>query len=247
MMLTCLYRSPDSDPAAATPAPKAPSRVKNFLPQGQIDLATLGVNAAAKYAAEVTATPAFGLIWTKPADFTALAVAAQAKVAEAGTTQANRTPNADVIDGLDEQINQRLPNLRTYLSNAYEDTDPAIVRGYLGQLGFVLQHGSYLFPKGQQERLTALNTLLSGLTTHGLGTRKYGLTFWTGLRDKYKLALQAAGTGAGTASTVVDQKNELLDQLREVLTALYYLLRAQYPKGWKAKLRAYGYQKERYS
>ena len=247
MQLTCLYRSPDSDPAAATPAPKAPPRTKNFLPQSQLDLATLGVNAAARYAADVAATPGFGLIWQKAVDFSALAAAAQTKVAEAGTTQNNRTPNADVIDALDEEINQRLPNVRTYLNNAYEDTDAAIVRGYLGQLGFVLQHGSYQFPKGQQERLTALTTLLGGLVTHGLGARKYGTAYWTALRDKYKQALQAAGSGAGSTSTVVDQKNELLDQLREVLTALHYLLRAQYPKGWKAKLRAYGYQKERYS
>ena len=247
MKLTRLQRSPDSDPAATTPAPKAPARPKNFLPQAQLDLATLGVSAAAKYAAEVAATPGFGLIWTKPADFTALAAAAQAKVAEAGSTQANRTPNADAIDALDAEINQRLTNVRTYLSNAYEDTDADTVRGYLPQLGFARQHGSYVFPKGQQERLAALNLLLGGLNTHGLGARKYGTAYWTALRDKYQAALQAAGTGAGSTSTVVDRKNELLDQLREVLTAVYYLLRAQYPKAWKANLRAYGFQKERYS
>ena len=247
MLFTPLYRSPDGDAAGITPTSVKQSKTKGFLPKAQLDLVTLGVNAATRYAADATAIPGFGLIWTKQADFTALTAAAFAKVAEAGTTQNNRTPNADVIDALDEEINQRLPNVRTYLNNAYEDTDAAIVRGYLGQLGFVLQHGSYQFPKGQQERLTALTTLLGGLVTHGLGARKYGTAYWTALRDKYKQALQAAGSGAGSTSTVVDQKNELLDQLREVLTALHYLLRAQYPKGWKAKLRAYGYQKERYS
>lgn len=247
MPLTHLHRSPDSAPAAAAPAPKPARRAKNFLPQGQLDLATLGVTAAAVFATEVAATPGFGLLWLKPADLTALAAAAQAKVAEAGSTQASRTPNAAAIDALDVEINQRLGNVRTYLASAYEDADPATVRGYLPQLGFARQHGSYIFPKGQQERLAALNLLLGGLSTHGLGARKYGTAYWTALRDKYQAALQTAGTGAGTTATVVDRKNELLEQLREALTAVYYLLRAQYPKSWKAKLRAYGFQKERYS
>ena len=138
-------------------------------------------------------------------------------------------------------------NVRTYLSSAYEDEDPATVRGYLPQLGFAHQYGSYVFPKGQQDRLAALGQLLGGLATHGLGSRKYGTAYWTALRDQYQQALQAAGSSAGTISTMVDKKNELLDQLREALTAIYYLLRAQYPKSWKTQLRAYGFQKERYS
>jgi|GEM_PF-5554757 len=246
MLFKHFYRSPEADPAGEGAETPKPSRAKGYLPKGQVERAALGVAVAPKYAADVAALTGFGLVWTTAADFSTLATTAQAKVTEAGETQADRTPNAEAIDKLDEEINQRLGNVRKYLENAYEEASEATVRGYLGQLGFRLQHGSYVFPRGQKDRLDALDILLKGLVKHGIDGRKFGLEYWTDMRGKYKQALKDAGDDAGTVSTVVDKKNELLDQLTETLTAIYYLLRAQFPKSWKAKLRAYGFQEEGY-
>lgn len=249
-MFNSLSRSPEADTAGTTgtPAPaKKKSQATRFLPETQIGMAALGTAVAPHYATGAAASPAVSLIWTTPANFTAMTAALAAKVGQTGITKADRTPNADYIDKLDAEINLRLANVRTYLDQQYEDEDNTIVRGYLAALGFKLQHGSYVFPRGQQERLDALNTLLNGLSKHGLADRKYGLKYWNGLREKYQAALLQAGTATGTVSTVVDEKNELLDQVTEVLRAIYYLLRAQYPKSWKAKLRAYGYQEEGYA
>ncbi|MDO7875179.1 hypothetical protein Q5H93_10590 [Hymenobacter sp. ASUV-10] len=246
MLFQPLYRSPDAEPSGADDAPKPKSRAKSYLPEGQVALAALGLAVAPKYAADVAALPGFGLIWTKPDDLSALATDTHAKVGEAGSTQANRTPNAEAIDKLDAEIMQRLGNVRNYLEGAYEDENDEIVRGYLAQLGFKLQYGSYMFPRGQDDRLAALDQLLLGLVKHGIGGKKYGLAYWTDMRQRYSQALTTAGNDSGTVSTVVDRKNELLDQLREILTGIYYLLRAQFPKSWKAKLRAYGFQEEGY-
>jgi len=245
-----VYRSPDAI-VAGTGSDLLPSKkkipAKRFLPESQVGIAALGTAVALNYAAGATATPAVGLIWTTPANFTAMTAALAAKVGQASTSKADRTPNAALIDQIDTEINKRLGNVRTYLDQQYEDEDSAVVRGYLAALGFKVQHGSYVFPRGQQERLDALGTLLNGLTKHGLNGRKYGLTYWTTLQSRYQTALKQASSAAGAVSTVVDEKNELLDQVTEVLRAIYFLLRAQYPKNWKVKLRAYGYQEEGYA
>ncbi|MBF9224010.1 hypothetical protein [Hymenobacter ruricola] len=242
------HRSPDAAPAgdAAAPAPKKKGRATRFLPTTEVGITALATAVAPAYAAGAAANAALGLMWMPPATFTALAAELATHLDTANVTKADVSPNAEAIDRLDAEINQRLGNVRTYLEAQYEDADDATVRGYLPALGFRLQHGSYVFPKGQQDRLNALTTLLTGLAKHGLKTKKYGLAYWTAMRDDYRTALATAGNAAGAVSTVVDTKNELLDQVTEVLRAIYYLLRAQYPKTWKAKLRAYGYQEEGY-
>lgn len=243
------YRSPDAAPAGAavppSPAPKK-GRAKRFLPETQVGITALATTVAPAYAAGVAAQPSVGLVWITPADFTALAAALATHLGTANVRKADVSPNAEAIDRLDAEINQRLGNVRTYLDGQYEDEDAATVRGYLPALGFRLQHGSYVFPKGQQDRLDALTTLLNGLVKHGIDGKKYGLAYWTTQHEAYRNALTTAGNAAGNVSTVVDTKNELLDQVTEVLRAIYYLLRAQYPKAWKARLRAYGYQEEGY-
>jgi hypothetical protein len=247
MHLHAYHRSPDAAPAGdAAPDPKKKSNAKRFLPTTQVGITALGTTAAPFYAAGVAANAALGLLWMTPAHFTALAAELATHLDTANVTRADVSPNAEAIDQLDAEINKRLGNVRTYLDGQYEDDDAATVRGYLPALGFKAQHGSYVFPKGQQDRLDALNTLLKGLDKHGLAGKKYGLAYWTKLRNDYKEALAKAGNAAGNVSTVVDTKNEVLEQVTEVLRAIYYLLRAQYPKAWKAKLRAYGYQEEGY-
>ena len=249
MQLHPSYRSPDAAPAGAAPTPTPPkkkSTATRFLPTTQVGLTALGTAVAPAYAAGVANNAALVLIWMPPATFTALAATLATHLGTANVTKADATPNAEAIDQLDREINQRLANVRTYLDAQYEDTDADTVRGYLASLGFRLQHGSYIFPKGQQDRLDALNTLLDGLTKHGLAGKKYGLPYWTAQRDAYQKALATAGNAAGNASTAVDTKNEVLEQVTEVLRAIYYLLRAQYPRSWKARLRAYGYQEEGY-
>lgn len=255
MLLLCFHRSPDAADAAgaapapapaATPGPAKKGRVKNFLPETHVGLSALATAVAPNYATGAAATPAVALIWMTPASFAAMAAALAQQLDTANVRKADRSPNANAIDALDLEINQRLGNVRTYLERQYEDESDDSVRGYLPALGFRLQYGSYVFPRGQKDRLDALTTLLTGLPKHGLATNKYGLAYWTALHASYQQALQTAGAAAGQVSTVVDTKNELLDQATEVLRAIYYLLRAQFPKSWKARLRAYGYQEEGY-
>lgn len=210
-------------------------------------MVALATTVAPAYAAGAAATPSVVLIWQPPTSFTAMTADLAEHLAEANNAKADLSPNAEAIDKLDLEINQRLGNVRNYLENQYEDEADDTVRGYLPALGFKMQHDCYVFPKGQKDRLNALETLLTGLAKHGIDGRKYGLTYWTDLRDKYKQALADAGDDSGAVSTVVDAKNELLDQVTEVLRAIYYLLRAQFPKSWRAKLRAYGYREEGYS
>ena len=88
--------------------------------------------------------------------------------------------------------------------------------------------------------------MLKGIVTHGFDADEYGTAFWQPIYDQYETALNQATTNDGNVSTKVSSKNTLKEELKKTLRALINVIKGNYPDTYKAELRAWGFQKEKY-
>ena len=65
------------------------------------------------------------------------------------------------------------------------------------------------------------------------------------LKHKFSLLTQATATD-GTVSIKVSSKNVLKDRVKKTMNCLISVIRGNYPDTYKAELRAWGFQKEKY-
>ncbi len=88
--------------------------------------------------------------------------------------------------------------------------------------------------------------MIDAIASNGFGNKEYGTTFWTTIKTNYDALLaQASGTD-GTVATTVSNKNILKAELKKTLNAVINSLKAHYPDTYKAELRNWGLQKEKY-
>ena len=229
-------------PTPTTPAPgAAPVRHKDNLPKGQLELATLGVAAAAAW----QASPLGDLLYKKKADFAAQAAAYHASIGTADTADDGISPAAQRLKALDKQVAKNLGFVKGYLA---EDHDGEGDEAFYGEFGIVREGKNWQLPTARPARAQALGKLVAALAAHGYGPRKFGTAFWQPLATEYAQLAQASGTQRGAASAAVGAKNALEAPLRTVLRSLVLLIGAHYPDeaARKGTLRAFGFQKESY-
>lgn len=85
-----------------------------------------------------------------------------------------------------------------------------------------------------------------GLIEHGFDGKEYGAAFWTPIQTQYATLLGQATATDGTVSTKVSSKNSLKDTLKKTMNCLISVIKGNYPDTYKAELRAWGFQKEKY-
>ena len=86
----------------------------------------------------------------------------------------------------------------------------------------------------------------AGLVEHGFDGKEYGAAFWTPIQIQYASLLTQAIAMDGAVSTKVSSKNTLKDAVRKTLNSLIFVIKGNFPDTYKAELRAWGFQKEKY-
>jgi hypothetical protein len=76
--------------------------------------------------------------------------------------------------------------------------------------------------------------------------RPYGSDFWQARYDEYDTLLEQTEGLAGKVTKSVSKKDEAKKELRRVLQAVVYALRANFPDTYAAELRAWGFRKTSY-
>ncbi len=76
--------------------------------------------------------------------------------------------------------------------------------------------------------------------------RPYGTAFWQPRYDEYTALLGQSENLAGQVTRSVSQKDAGKKELRRVLQAVVYALKANYPNTFEAELRTWGFRKESY-
>lgn len=220
---------------ANEPAP----RHNPLLPRDQDEKAALALRVAAAWLLNLQLT----LLWKTPAQFVLDAQALDAAVKLRNKTGAKRSQITMTLEEIDAKITQGLGYVKGYIAEKFTKKNAA---AYYEEFGIEFYDDQHQLPRKQTERATALQNLVTALTTYGMATRDYGDAYWIPLRDGYATASTAAKTSAQKVSKEVGTKNTAMDEVDDVLQALPLLIDANYrtEDERSAKRREMGYLKE---
>lgn len=217
--------------------PKTNKRVRK-LPESDVNLADVAQKVAQNWQNKT-----LGLQWMSAADFKSLVDDFSAQLQnrlQEGTLRPQITIR---LKELDKQINSHVSYLKNYI---IEEVGKSNASAYYAQLGIERIGNSYRLPSDRNNRLNALQILLQGIAQRGYGERTYGTAFWQAITDEYAALLAQADEMDSMVSDKVNIKNQTKEQVKKVLNALIYLIRANYPDSYKAEMRIWGFHKEKY-
>lgn len=211
---------------------------KARIPQAEQDLATLANRVAPKFVAS-----GLTLDYITPAAFLVLTSKYDAELQARLDTKGDRRPITVRIEELDELIDAGVEDVKGYLVYKYQKPNAP---QYYGSFGIVHRNQSHEFPRDQSTCVHALATMIQGIQTHGFNNERFGLAWWQDIQARYNLALAKAAGLDGDASSKVSTKNTTKAEVKKVLNSLVHIIMGNYPDDYKAKLREWGFQKEKY-
>ena len=226
------------DPPASPPAAPVVRHTQS-VPRKDNDLVTVSQAVKTKWAA----TSAITLVWMTSADFGTLADNYQTELASRKSTGGGRSPLTDTLDTLDQQIDDAVREVKTYIAEKFGATHAT---ANYAPFGIVHVHSHWELPQDHDLRRDALPMMIAAIAANGFGSKTYGTAFWTGIQTDFNAALTAANSTDGSVSTKVGNKNVYRTQIRNVLHSLLLVLEGNYPDTFAAEKRAWGFQTEDY-
>ena len=230
----------DSTPTSTADAVVNP---KLLIPKKDGPLAEVGRLAAEAWGKETW----FALRWKTQADFAKLAGEFSASITDKRSAAAARTPQSQRLQELDDQFDEGLRILKKYINEdsgySKEKTDAR-----LPSFGLIPRKSrGFGLSEDRDERLKALrDMLLPSVAKAPFAAREFGTAYWQTRFDEYKELLGKTDGLAGKVSKSVSQKDTAKLELRRVLQAVVYALKANFPDTFEAELRAWGFRKESY-
>lgn len=222
-------------PIDGNPKPNA----KGKLPAADVDFGQVAKNVATAWTERLFIT----LIWTTAAEFTAEATAYNTELTQRKTVGGDRPQITNALINIDQEIDDSLLYVKGYILDKYKKS---AAKSYYAAFGIVHKNNKYIFPIDRNNRLSSLELMLTGLTANGFEDKEYGKDFWEAIKTQYEALLALASTSDGTVSTKVSSKNTYKESLKKKMNALINVLMGNYPDTYKAELRAWGFQKEKY-
>lgn len=214
-------------------------KTKRTVPAADIDFGKVAKDVAQAW----TANPVITLVWTTSGVFAADALAYNTELSERLQMGGSRPQISQALTKLDNQMDDGLAYVKGYILEKYKK-DAA--HSYYAAFGIEYKGNRYAFPTDRNNRLAALELMKTGLVAHGFDGKEYGAAFWTPIQTQYADLLSKATTTDGSVSTKVSTKNTLKSTLKKTMNSLISVIKGNYPDTYKAELRAWGFQKEKY-
>ena len=234
------------EPTTPTPAVSRPA--SRNVPQGDQQLSEVFDLAVAEWGKR----PQLTLEWVTQPYALALAGKLRTSLRTTGEAADVLTPQSKRLAELDLMIDGskrtgKLKYVKGALAQQYDEEDDG--KPYYGEFGIEKIGRSYTLPHDRGERAKALLKLVKALgdPKHQLADSKYGKAFWKKISDEYNELQPKQAKDTGTRSTEVAGKNLFREEAEDILVALLFLLRANYPKTYQAERRKFGVLKESYS
>jgi hypothetical protein len=186
--------------------------------------------------------PFFVLLYITQPEFDTMVSQYNTTLSSKKTTAGKRPTITGDLNAADKRINKGISQVKLYLQEKYEEQ----ATQHYASFGIVHKGRNYKFPNDREGRLAGLKLIVENIESEGFADKKYGREFWNELNNNYETMLDQSVKTVGAVSNKVSSKNLLKEQLTEVLNSLIDLLRGNYRKQFKAMLREWGFQKERY-
>ena len=212
---------------------------KSHVPSSDIDLGKVVTDVSNTWSTK----PELVLLWTNQADFDTIAIDYNNDLTQRLELGGSRPQITQTLKELDKYIDEHLSYIKDMIAKKFKKKSAT---SYYPSFGIVHKKDKYIMPTDKNSRLAALELMLSGITTHGFDADEYGTAFWQPVYEEYQSLLNQASTTDGNVSAKVSSKNNLRKELIRTLRALINLIKANYPDTYKAELRTWGFQKEKY-
>jgi hypothetical protein len=144
---------------------------------------------------------------------------------------------------LDKTIDDAVSYVKVYIVDKYKKESAT---SYYSAFGISYINKNYIIPKDQNSRSAALALMIEAIAVNGFGAKEFGTAFWTDVKAQYDSLLSNALATDSQVATKVGDKNILKKELKKGLNAIVLVIKGNYPDSYKAELRNWGFQKEKY-
>lgn len=147
------------------------------------------------------------------------------------------------LKNLDKKIDDGITYVRDYIAEKYSNQDAT---SFYAPYGIVKENNSWCIPRDRDNRLKALAMVVNAIAADGFEKKKYGLPFWSDIRDQYAALFEDAGNTDKTIAIKVSDKNVVKNEIKEILNSLISVIKGNFPTTYKSVLRNWGFMKEKY-
>jgi len=178
---------------------------------------------------------------------------AQQKVDLYNTIIGNRTDDGGgrpqvtaALKKMNAEIDGAIKYVKGYLTEVHGEEGKAVVQSYYAAFGIVKKGNAFEIPADASNRKIALGLMVKGINDNSFQDKKYGLTYWTNIKNRYDELVKSSRDLDGGISDNVGKKNELREWLHGVLISVATVIEGNFPKTYQEQLRKWGFQKEKY-
>ncbi len=237
-MLHTKHLHPDAEPTtggSTAPKPNATAAI----PAADVDFMDVSKAVSATW----LATPDITLVWKKSGDFDKQAQDFAVSISSRKATGSLRPGQSFTLRQSDGQIDVAVREVKVYIERKFKTTGAV---AQFARYGIIKEGTQYRMSRDRNNRKEALKLMIDAIAADGFAAEEYGTAFWTDMQTNYSNALTASGNTSGDVSGKVATKNQQKIAIRNVMTALQFVLRGNYPDTFKEVYRDWGWQKERY-
>lgn len=229
---------PDAVVSGGTPAPAKPIK-KAYTPIADADFLTVSQKVSTSWAAN----PAITLLWIAQPVFKTMVDDYNAAYSTRLKDGSERPSLTQSIGQLETQMDAAVEQVKVYIQKKFKKQNAA---AQYARYGILHQGSAYRFARDRDNRKTSLPLMIDAIAADGFGAEEYGTAFWTAMKTNYETAVATAGNTDGKVSTSVSSKNEQKKNITQVMNALRFVLKGNYPNTYKSIYREWGWQKEDY-
>ena len=229
---------PETEPTTPVNDVPKPSKTGN-VPAKDLDFGNVVSSVSAKWTSNTWLT----LKWANAPEFAVKVENYKNTLDVRLQTGSTRPQITKAMKVMEKKMDDTISYVKGYIIDKYKKD---VAKSYYAAFGLVLHNKTYKLPKDQNARSNALTLMLKGIADNGFNDKEFGAEFWTAIKTEYDLLLQSATATDGQVSIKVGDKNELKTYLKKVLNAIVLVIKGNYPDTYKAELRDWGFQKEKY-
>jgi hypothetical protein len=187
--------------------------------------------------------PAYALSWTSPEQLEGMVSELEALLNTGRAAKGERAYPPGSFNDLNTVINRHLVYVKGYLMTSFSKKD---AQTHYARFGIVrLSNGHYGFPVDCEQRLQAMQRLIKTLETSEYRDMRYGYNYWKIIQAQFEESRKRPQPGIGVSQQNARRKRELKMLIRQTLSALTLLIRANNPQHWRSELWAWGFPKEK--
>ena len=237
------FLSPDpvNSGSAAQPADVSDTHTRHLTNVPAKDSALSGVGSNANM--EWKSNPDFKLVWVTQAAFEKDVIDFTDILEQRRVAGSNLSPTTNELENLDNQIDDAIPFVKSYINNKYGPKDGP---SHFAEFGLVHTHHHFDFPTDRQGRKGSIKMMADAIAKEGFDKNTYGSVFWNEMLTKYDDFLKKSSDTSGDVSEHVSELVQLRTKIRKVLHSLLLLIEANYPDTMDQVRRKWGFQKEKY-